>query len=181
MTGWHVVEGHQSSTSCSPGAQVMARPHPQVHLLLWGQGGDKSSSSPWRWGERPAATQACTFLVNDSASLRSPPCLTAISCKLWSPPTPAPNPFTPSPFVVFFKAWARAKADNSPPLFVLAVLLFWGLLGTVVRCEIRPSSPGRTCEAMHRRGTAHSAQTVLWFFYPRVWKLHSQKHPPFRS
>lgn len=34
MTDWQVVEGHQSSASRSPGAQVMARPHPQVLLLL---------------------------------------------------------------------------------------------------------------------------------------------------
>lgn len=34
MTDWHVVEGHLSSASWSPGAQVMARPHPQVLLLL---------------------------------------------------------------------------------------------------------------------------------------------------
>ncbi len=34
MTDWQVVEGHQSSASWSPGAQVMARPHPQVLLLL---------------------------------------------------------------------------------------------------------------------------------------------------
>lgn len=166
--------GDGQATSPSALAAALGPKRRQVH---WGA----ASSSPWRWDERPAPTQARTFLVSDSASLRSPHCLTAISCKLWSPPTPAPNPFTPSLFVVFFKAWARAKADNSPPLFVLAVLLFWGLLGTLVRCEIRPSSPGRTCEGMYRRGTAHSAQTLLWFFYPRVWKLHSQKHSPFRS
>lgn len=159
---------------------------PKWDSLLWGQSGDKPTGVPRRRlhgdeAKRPPATQARTFLDSDSASPRSPPRLTAISCKLWSPPSPAPNPFTPSLFVVFFKAGARAKADNSPPLFVLAVLLFWGLLGTVVRCEIRPSSPGRTCEGMYRRGTAHSAQTLLWFFYPRVWNLHSQKHSPFRS
>lgn len=34
MTDWQVVEGHQSSAYWSPGAQVMAGPHPQVHLLL---------------------------------------------------------------------------------------------------------------------------------------------------
>lgn len=34
MTDWQVVEGHQSSASWSPGAQVMVRPHPQVLLLL---------------------------------------------------------------------------------------------------------------------------------------------------
>lgn len=140
--------------------RALAALGPKRRKAHWGA----ASLSPWRWGERPAATQARTFLVSNLASLRSPPCLTAISCKLWSPPTPAPNPFTPSLFVVFFKAWARAKADNSPPLFVLAVLLFWGLLGTVVRCEIRPSSPGRTCEGMYRRGTARSAQTLQWFF-----------------
>ncbi|KAK2842233.1 hypothetical protein Q5P01_012433 [Channa striata] len=34
MTEWQVVEGHQSRASWSPGAQVMARPHPQVLSLL---------------------------------------------------------------------------------------------------------------------------------------------------
>lgn len=34
MKDWQVVEGHQSSASCSLGAQVMAGPHPQVLLLL---------------------------------------------------------------------------------------------------------------------------------------------------
>lgn len=168
---WSPGDGQATSPS------ALAAPGPRRSRVHWGA----MSSSPWRWGERLAATQARTFMVSDSASLRGPPCLTAISRKLWSPPTPTPNPFTAALFVVFFKAWARAKADNSPPLFVLAVLLFWGLLGTVVRCEIRPSSPGRTWEGMYRWGTAHSAQTLLWFFYPRVWKLHSQKRSPFRS
>lgn len=34
MTDWQVVEGHQTSASSSPEAQVMARPHPRVILLL---------------------------------------------------------------------------------------------------------------------------------------------------
>lgn len=34
MTDWQVVEGHQSCVSWFPEAQVMARPHPQVILLL---------------------------------------------------------------------------------------------------------------------------------------------------
>lgn len=34
MTDWQLVEGHQSWASSVPGAQVMVRPHPQVHLLL---------------------------------------------------------------------------------------------------------------------------------------------------
>lgn len=34
MTDWQVVEGHQSYASRPPEAQVMARLHPQVILLL---------------------------------------------------------------------------------------------------------------------------------------------------
>lgn len=46
MTDWQVVEGHQSRAPCSPGAQVMVRPHPQVLSLLQGQSRDKPSGVP---------------------------------------------------------------------------------------------------------------------------------------
>ena len=45
MTDWQVVEGHQSSGSWSPGAQVMAGPHPQVLLLLQAT----AETSPLGW------------------------------------------------------------------------------------------------------------------------------------
>lgn len=46
MTDWQVVEGHRSRASCSPGAQVMVRPHPQVLSLLRGHSGDKPTGVP---------------------------------------------------------------------------------------------------------------------------------------
>lgn len=78
---WSPGDGQATSPS------ALAALGPKRRQAHWGA----ASSFPWRWGERPATTQARTFLVSDSASLRSPPCLTAILCKLWSPPTPAPT------------------------------------------------------------------------------------------
>lgn len=46
MTDWQVVEGHLSRASCSPGAQVMVRPHPQVLSLLRGHSRDKPTGVP---------------------------------------------------------------------------------------------------------------------------------------
>lgn len=46
MTDWQVVEGHLSRASCSPGAQVMVRPHPRVLSLLRGHSRDKPTGVP---------------------------------------------------------------------------------------------------------------------------------------
>lgn len=113
--------GHIPKCSCCPG--------PQQRQAHWGA----MPPSPWRWGERLAPAQTHTFMVSDSASLRSPPCLTAVAHKLWLPPL-TPQNHSLSLFVVFFKASASTTPANSPALPALAVLPLWGLLGTVVRC-----------------------------------------------
>lgn len=48
MTDWQVVEGHRSSGSWSPGAQVMAGPHPPSALAAPGHSRDKPTGVPRR-------------------------------------------------------------------------------------------------------------------------------------
>lgn len=136
MTDWQVVEGHRSSASCSPGAQVMVRPHPQVLLLLRAT----AETSPLGCHVPPS------HLHGDEATGRprlrlaplwsAPPSLRGESSLPYSNRTQVaiaatPNSHPHPPFAlsfffvvvaVFFKASARREAANSPPHSALAVL-----------------------------------------------------------
>lgn len=106
MTDWQVVEGHRSSASCSPGAQVMVRPHPQVLALLRGHSGDKPTgvsrppvsmetkrrasrgSASHLYGQRLPVSEE--FALAFTAIARKP----AVAYPTRTPTThPAPSPF----------------------------------------------------------------------------------------
>lgn len=132
MTDWQVVEGHRSSASCSPGAQVMVRPHPQVLSLLRATAetsplgchvptsrlhGDEATGRP-RLRLAP--------LWSAPPSLRGESSLPYSNCTQVAIAAP-PNPPIRSlcffvDVAVFFKASARREAANSPPHSALAVL-----------------------------------------------------------
>lgn len=146
MTDWQVVEGHRSSASCSPGAQVMVRPLPQVLALLRGHSGDKPTgvsrppvsmetkrrasrgSASHLYGQRLPVSEE--FALAFTAIARKP----AVAYPTRTPTTHS----APSPFhffsIVFSKASVSTRAANSPALPALAALALRGLLGTVVRC-----------------------------------------------
>lgn len=133
MTDWQVVEGHQSRASCSPGAQVMVRPHPQVLSLLRGHSGDKPTGVPRppvsmemkRGAGRSSASHLYgqRFPVSEESALaftaiaREP----AVVCPTrtpTTPPTPTSRLLSLSFFyVVFYGASASARAANmsGPP------------------------------------------------------------------
>lgn len=130
MTDWQVVEGHRSSASCSPGAQVMVRPHPQVLSLLRAT----AETSPLGCYVPPSR------LHGDEATGRPrlrlapfwsvPPSLRGESSLPYSNRTQVAIAATPTPpalsfFVVvavFLEASARREAANGPPHSALAVL-----------------------------------------------------------
>lgn len=140
MTDWQVVEGHLSRASCSPGAQVMVRPHPQVLLAAPGPQQRQAhwgATSPHLHGdeasEGPFATQPRTFMVSASKSQRSPPLPSQpshASRRLPNPLAPRQHPPLPNhPFAlsslffffffctVFYGASASTRAANmsGPP------------------------------------------------------------------
>lgn len=161
--------GHIPKCSCCSG--------PQRRQAHWGA----TSPSPWRWGDRLATAQTHTFMVSDSASLRSPPCLTAIARKLWSPSLP-PRTHSLSLFVVFFKASAstrRPTVHPSLPWQCYPCKACWEQWWDV-RLDLQVwAGPKRGCNAKGLP-TLSMAHAPLWS-YLRVWKLHSQKQSPLRS
>lgn len=151
MTDWQVVEGHRSRASCSPGAQVMVRPHPQVLSLLRGHSGDKPTGVPrppvsmemkrgagrgsasHLYGQRLPVSEESALAF--TAIAREP----AVACPTRTPTTPpTPPPPVRSPFPFFMSSStepARVRGrPTCPALPALEALALRGLLGTVVRC-----------------------------------------------
>lgn len=176
MTDWHVVEGHLSSASCSPGAQVMARPHPQVLLLLQATaetsplGCHVAVSMEMR---RQASHGSDSHLYGQRLGISKETSLPNSTCmQVVMVPAPTPKSFTLSYLLSSFKpVQARLGTpppSNSPTIPAMAVLPLWSLLGTVVRCYIRPASLGRAWEGIQRKGTAHSVYgscSIMIFFF----------------
>lgn len=135
MKDWQVVEGHQSSASCFPGAQVMARPHPQMLLLLQATvetsplGCHTAISKEMRWRAGPSSG---SHLYGQRLSVSEESCLPNSNCtQVVITPAPTAKPFTLILFVVFLKDSACTKRPTVHPT---GSATLWGLLGAVVRC-----------------------------------------------
>lgn len=135
MKDWQVVEGHQSSASCFPGAQVMARPHPQMLLLLQATvetsplGCHTAISKEMRWRAGPSSG---SHLYGQRLSVSEESCLPNSNCtQVVNTPAPTTKPFTLILFVVFLKDSACTKRPTVHPT---GSATLWGLLGAVVRC-----------------------------------------------
>lgn len=97
MTDWQVVEGHQSYASRPPEAQVMARLHPQVILLLQAT----AETSPLGYHvtvsmemRRQAGRGADSHLYGQRLSVSEETSLSNSSCtQVAVAPTPTPKPF----------------------------------------------------------------------------------------
>lgn len=191
MTDWQVVEGHRSSASCSPGAQVMVRPHPQVLSLLRAT----AETSPLGCYVPPSR------LHGDEATgrprLRLAP--------FWSVP---PSLRGESSLPYSNRTQVAIAATPTPPLSLFFFLLLLPSSLKPVRGArrptVHPTLPWQCypCEACweqwwdvrldlqvwagperrgtQRNGTLSVAHAPLWF-YLRVWKLRSQKLSPLRS
>lgn len=117
MTDWQVVEGHQSSASWSPGAQVMARPHPQVLLLL------RATAETSPLGCHVAVSmemrrQAGSHLYGQRLGVSEETSLPNSSCtQVAIAPTPTPKPFTLSLFLLssLKPVQAQRRTPPTPP------------------------------------------------------------------
>lgn len=182
MTDWQVVEGHRSSVSQSPGAQVMARSHPQVLLLLQATaetsplGCHVSVSMEMR---RQAAHGSYSHLYGQwltVASLRRLPSLTTVAHKLWSLP---PKYHWPSLFVVFFDASERTAHGAFLAWQCYPCEACWEQWWDV-RLDLQVWAGPKRGGSTKGLPTLSKGHGPLWF-YLGVWKYQSQKLSPLRS
>lgn len=185
MTDWQVAEGHQSSVFWSPGAQVMARSHPQVLLLLQATaetsplGCHVAVSMEMR---RQAGHGSDSHLYGQQVYVSKE---TSLSNSSWSCVGPHSHSKTIHPFFLWSSVSASTKQDapnNSPALLALAVLLLWACWEQ--RCNVRLDLQvwARPKRRFNAKGlpTPSMAHAPLWF-YLGVWKNHSQMLSPLRS
>lgn len=104
-----------------------------------------TSASPWRRGDRLAAAQAHTFRGQQcGVSPRRLACLKEVVDHVPLPPWNHSFLRLCSLQQVASAAQDAPPSSSSQTLLVLAVVPLWGLPGTVVRCCIGRSCPGRT-------------------------------------